>query len=74
MKEPGQGPAEPRRPAPAQSAFGGLCPACRHARPVTSAKGSTFLLCGLAAVDPAFPRYPPQPVRMCAGHEPGPLR
>ena len=60
-------PRPPRRPPPA--GYGGLCADCRHARPVTSSKGSRFLLCGLAAADPAFPRYPPQPVLVCPGHQ-----
>jgi len=62
-------PREPRRPPPPLTAFGGLCPTCRHVRPVSSSKGSTFLLCGLAAADPTFPRYPPQPVLVCRGHQ-----
>ena len=42
----------------------------RHARRITSAKGSTFLLCELAVEDARFPRYPRLPVLACAGHEP----
>lgn len=69
MSEPDERPEPPpRRPAPLPG-YGGLCAVCRHARPVTSSKGSRFLLCGLAAADPAFPRYPPQPVLLCAGHQ-----
>jgi hypothetical protein len=48
----------------------GLCARCRHARPITSGKGSTFLLCGLAAEEPRFPRYPRLPVLACAGFVP----
>jgi hypothetical protein len=69
VKEPPPRPGEPRRPAPELAAFGGLCPACRHARPVTSSKGGAFLLCGRAALDPSYPRYPPQPVMVCRGHQ-----
>jgi hypothetical protein len=45
----------------------GLCAACVHARPIVSAKGSTFWLCGLSAIDPRFVRYPRLPVLACAG-------
>jgi hypothetical protein len=49
----------------------GLCATCVHRRLVAS-KRSTFLLCGLAEVDPRFPRYPPLPVVACAGYRQGP--
>jgi hypothetical protein len=29
---------------------------------------SRFLLCELALVDAAYPKYPPQPVTRCDGH------
>jgi hypothetical protein len=45
----------------------GLCPRCANVKLITSAKGSTFLLCQLSASDPRFPRYPPQPVVACGG-------
>jgi hypothetical protein len=32
---------------------------------------STFVRCGKADVDPAFPRYPRLPVVACAGFAPG---
>jgi hypothetical protein len=48
----------------------GLCATCVHRRLVAS-KRSTFLLCGLAEVDPRFPRYPPLPVVACAGYREG---
>jgi hypothetical protein len=48
----------------------GLCGGCRHARIRRSAR-SAFLLCGRAAADPAFARYPRLPVLTCAGFEPG---
>jgi hypothetical protein len=47
----------------------GLCAACRHARVVQSARGSTFYLCRLAEVDPRFAKYPRLPVLRCAGYE-----
>jgi hypothetical protein len=49
----------------------GLCETCRHARLVT-ARRSTFVLCGRGLTDPAYPKYPPLPVRACAGCEPRP--
>lgn len=64
---PGNGDGD-RRMSPAEAARFGLCAECRHARRITSAKGSTFLLCGLAAEDPRFARYPPLPVRVCPGY------
>jgi hypothetical protein len=47
----------------------GLCAACRHARVVRSARGSTFYLCQLSAVDVRFARYPHLPIVKCAGYE-----
>lgn len=54
----------PPRPLPAA----GLCDRCAHARTVASRR-STFLACGRAATDPAYPRYPRLPVRACPGFE-----
>jgi hypothetical protein len=45
----------------------GLCETCGHAQKVVSDRGSTFLRCGLAAVDPRFPKYPRLPVLKCEG-------
>ncbi len=50
----------------------GLCAACRYARRIRNARGSTFLLCGRAAAEPQYSRYPPLPVRHCPGYEPLP--
>ena len=47
-----------------------LCERCRWLREVISGKGSRFLLCQLARTDPRFAKYPPQPVRVCAGFAP----
>ena len=47
-----------------------LCESCVHRREVISGKGSRFLLCLLSRTDGRFPRYPPQPVVRCSGHEP----
>ena len=55
----------PGQPIPAA----GLCGSCRHAQVVVSARGSHFLRCGLSAVHPRFPKYPPLPVVACDGYE-----
>jgi hypothetical protein len=47
----------------------GLCRACAHARLVTSARGSPFVLCALSASDGRFAKYPRLPVVACAGFE-----
>ena len=54
-------PSSHREPHP------GLCADCRHARPITSARGSTFWRCSLSDADPTFPKYPRLPVTTCAG-------
>ncbi|MGC4007385.1 MAG: hypothetical protein QM811_31380 [Pirellulales bacterium] len=46
-----------------------LCAACRWVKPVVSGKGSRFLLCRKSLSDPAFAKYPPQPVVRCVGYE-----
>jgi hypothetical protein len=45
----------------------GLCERCVHGRRITSSRGSVFYLCGLSAVDPAYPKYPRLPVIRCDG-------
>lgn len=45
----------------------GLCATCEHLRLVASSR-SVFVRCGLAEVDPRFPRYPPIPVVACGGY------
>jgi hypothetical protein len=50
----------------------GLCESCEHARRVRSARGSAFWRCALHDRDPRFAKYPPLPVRACAGHAPKP--
>lgn len=50
----------------------GLCERCRHAHRVTSSKGSTFWRCRVSERDPAWPKYPPLPVRACSRFEPDP--
>jgi hypothetical protein len=39
-------------------------------REVITPKGSRFLLCQLSRNDPAYPKYPPQPVVRCEGYRP----
>jgi hypothetical protein len=45
----------------------GLCARCRHARVVTSVRGSRFVACDRSRTDPAYARYPRLPVLTCAG-------
>ena len=46
----------------------GLCRTCRHARVITTPRGSTFYLCRLSETDPRFAKYPRLPVIQCAGY------
>ena len=48
----------------------GLCGGCRHASRITSARQSTFVLCGRSRTEPSFPRYPRLPVLQCEGFQP----
>jgi hypothetical protein len=48
----------------------GLCGMCTHMQIVFSSKGSSFVLCRLSEVNPAFRRYPALPVIACQGYEP----
>ncbi len=64
-----QGPAERRRLLARLGAPPGLCAGCVHLRLLASPR-SVFVRCGLAATDPAYPRYPPLPVVSCAGFRP----
>jgi hypothetical protein len=45
-----------------------LCETCKNNRDVLTAR-SRFLLCQLSKSDPAYPKYPPQPVVRCEGYE-----
>jgi hypothetical protein len=47
-----------------------LCETCASMREIVTPKGSRFLLCQLSQTDPAFPKYPPQPVARCDGYQP----
>ena len=49
----------------------GLCADCRHARRVPTPR-AVYWLCGRAADDPRFEKYPRLPVVDCEGHERGP--
>jgi hypothetical protein len=46
----------------------GLCVECAHARKVESDRGTRFYMCGLAAVNPEFRKYPVLPVVLCSGY------
>ena len=47
-----------------------LCETCARVREVITPRGSRFLLCQLSRTDPAFPKYPPQPMVRCDGYQP----
>jgi hypothetical protein len=47
----------------------GLCGRCLACRVIATDR-STFYLCERARTDPRFRRYPPIPVRQCAGFAP----
>jgi hypothetical protein len=53
-----------------QNAQVGLCSDCRHARTITSDRGSTFIMCQHSAVDSTFPKYPRLPVLSCSAYSP----
>jgi hypothetical protein len=53
-----------------ERARAGLCADCIHARRIESDRGAIFYLCELAAVDPAYRKYPALPVLRCAGYQP----
>jgi hypothetical protein len=50
-----------------------LCESCALRREVITPKGSRFLLCQLSKSDPAYPKYPQQPVVRCNGYQPNEL-
>ncbi len=56
------------RPPPKKDAEVGLCARCHHAR-VLESQRSHFFLCELSRKDPRFAKYPPLPVRQCAGFQ-----
>jgi hypothetical protein len=48
----------------------GLCARCRFGHAQPTARGAVFWRCRRAESDARFPRYPPLPVRECAGFDP----
>jgi hypothetical protein len=52
-----------------ERARAGLCADCTHARRIASDRGAKFYLCELAAVDPAYRKYPALPMLRCAGYQ-----
>lgn len=48
----------------------GLCADCTSLRRVTSSRDYAFYLCGRAASDPRFAKYPVLPVLTCRGFDP----
>ena len=54
---------------PPESATAGLCADCAHAKKLRTKIDATIYLCGLAAVDARFPKFPRLPVHACAGYE-----
>ena len=49
----------------------GLCDRCEHQKLVHTTRGSTFSMCLRHRTEPErYPKYPPLPVRVCAGFEP----
>ena len=66
--DPDRPPAGPFTVAPADPI--GLCRTCEHSR-IVPAGASRYWLCGLAATDARFPRYPRLPVISCAGYREG---
>ena len=46
-----------------------LCESCALMREIKTPKGSRFLRCQKSQSDPAYPKYPRQPVIQCAGYQ-----
>lgn len=47
----------------------GLCASCQYARIVNHPRGGEdYFRCGKHDEDPAYPKYPPLPVRYCTGY------
>ena len=45
-----------------------LCLTCIHVKIIRNERGSTFYLCQKSRTDPAFAKYPHQPVVTCSGY------
>ena len=56
----------PSVPSASLEASAGLCGGCEHARVIASDRGTLFLRCHYATVDPSYPKYPRLPVLRCA--------
>jgi hypothetical protein len=54
--------------APPPSPREGLCASCGHARRVVTDRGSVFVRCAYAAIDPSFAKYPRLPVLACSAY------
>ena len=63
-----EGGSEEMRRIPVPPAAG-ECSTCVHARALRNRRGSVFVLCGRAATDEAYARYPRLPVVGCPGHD-----
>jgi len=55
----------PSGAGPSFESRAGLCARCEHARIITSDRGSRFLRCNYATIEPGFPKYPQLPVLAC---------
>ena len=51
----------------------GLCLDCANVKVIRSDRGPVYYLCGLAATNPLFRKYPPLPVITCSGYQPNRL-
>jgi hypothetical protein len=48
----------------------GLCATCVHQKLIRNTRGSAFSMCLRHRTEPErYAKYPPLPVRKCAGHE-----
>lgn len=56
---------------PLASPSPGLCTSCTRHRVIQNRRGSRFHLCQRSFEDTRFPKYPPLPVLVCPGYEPG---
>jgi len=45
-----------------------LCETCTWMREIVTPKGSRFRLCQVSQTNPAYPKYPAQPVVRCDGY------
>lgn len=45
-----------------------LCADCKQARLIETKRGPVYVYCTLSEGEPAYPKYPAQPVVECAGY------